>query len=127
MNGGMQMTARRGTEAVLFAKEVDRMVAFYCEAVGLTLSRTQTDHVVLESPIFHFVVLGIPGTSPMGSPFENPPVRRGKTPVQCESRVDHDSAPRFEAHPVLRGWLRRRRAKPPLYRSRESSFVEQLR
>jgi hypothetical protein len=51
------MTTDVRAGAVLYAKDIDRVVAFYSGVVDLKVRRTQKDHVVLESPVFQLVVL----------------------------------------------------------------------
>jgi hypothetical protein len=62
------------TGAVLYAKDVDRVVAFYSGLVGLKIRRRQRDHIVLESPVFHLVILRIPKHRADSIEIENPPV-----------------------------------------------------
>ena len=53
------------TGAVLFAKRLDRMSAFYSAGLGLTEVNRDDEHILLESPGFQLVVHRIPGDSAM--------------------------------------------------------------
>jgi len=53
------------TGAVLFAKRLDRMSAFYSAVLGLTEVNRDDEHILLESPGFQLVVHRIPGDRAM--------------------------------------------------------------
>jgi catechol-2,3-dioxygenase len=59
------------TGAVLFAKGLDRVAAFYSNVLGLTEAHRDGDHILLESPGFHRIVRHSPAAD-----AETPPVRR---------------------------------------------------
>jgi len=63
------------TGAVLFAKNPDRVAAFYSAVLGLTEAARADDHIVLESPGFQLVVHRLTGGSAAGD-VAVPPVRR---------------------------------------------------
>ena len=54
------MTDQVRPGAVLYVKDVERIVAFYAGVVGLAVRHMADDHVVMESPIFQLVVIPIP-------------------------------------------------------------------
>jgi catechol 2,3-dioxygenase-like lactoylglutathione lyase family enzyme len=66
--------ARSG--AVLYAKDVDRVVAFYSAVLELPAADRNDDHVVLESPGFQLVVLHIPPDIASTIVITVPPTRR---------------------------------------------------
>jgi len=64
------------TGAVLFAKGLDRIAAFYSAVLGLTEANRDDDHILLESPGFQLVVHRIPGDRATTVDSSLPPVRR---------------------------------------------------
>jgi catechol 2,3-dioxygenase-like lactoylglutathione lyase family enzyme len=68
--------------AVLYAKDVDRIVAFYSAVLGLRPADRDVDHVVLESPGFQLVVLRIPRDIASGIEITVPPARRAKAAIK---------------------------------------------
>ena len=70
------MSYESRTGAVLFAKRLDRIAAFYSAVLGLTEANRDDDHIVLESPGFQLVVHRIPGDRPTTVESAVPPVRR---------------------------------------------------
>ena len=68
--------------AVLYAKDLARVQASYREVVGLELSRVESDHVVLGSPVFQLVALAIPAAIASSIEIESPPRRRTETPIK---------------------------------------------
>ena len=52
------------TGAVLFARDVDRMAAFYSMVLGLHEANRAEDYILLESPGFQLVVHRIVGDAP---------------------------------------------------------------
>ena len=69
------MSYESRTGAVLFAKNLDRVAAFYSAVLGLTEANRADDHVVLESPGFQLVVHRIPGGAAAAGEI-TPPARR---------------------------------------------------
>src|SRR5450432_3998510 len=57
---GVRVEDRTSSGAVLYAKDVDRVVAFYSAVLGWRPAARNGDHVVLESPGFQLVVLQVP-------------------------------------------------------------------
>jgi catechol 2,3-dioxygenase-like lactoylglutathione lyase family enzyme len=68
--------------AVLYAKDVARVVAFYSTVLGLEVETRHEDHVVLESPMFQLVVLQIPAHIASGIEISVPPTRRAMGAVK---------------------------------------------
>lgn len=76
------MTAQPKSGAVLYAKNVGAVDAFYRQVAGLERTHRESDHVVLESPTFQLVVLQIPEAIAASVTIETPPRRRTDTPIK---------------------------------------------
>jgi len=72
--------ARTGT--VLYAKNVDRVVAFYSAVLGLQIRGGDDTYVVLESPGFQLVVLRIPDHIASSIVITVPPTRRANAAIK---------------------------------------------
>ena len=70
------MSYESRTGAVLFARRVDQVAAFYSHVLGLREANRDDDHILLESPGFQLVVHRIPGHSTTTIDVAEPPVRR---------------------------------------------------
>ena len=57
------MSYESRTGAVLFARGLDQVAAFYSNVLGLREANRDDDHILLESPGFQLVVHRIPGHS----------------------------------------------------------------
>lgn len=68
--------------AVLYAKDVERVVAFYSGVLGLEVEARHETYVVLESPMFQLVVLQIPADIVSSITTGTPPTRRSMAPVK---------------------------------------------
>ena len=68
--------------AVLYAKDMERVAAFYSEVVGLQRVDRDEKHVVLESRGFQLVVLRIPSAIASTIEIAVPPVRRSEAAVK---------------------------------------------
>lgn len=68
--------------AVLYAKDMERIAAFYKSVLGLRRVGGDDEHTVLESPAFQLVVLGIPRHIAANIEIAVPPVRRERSPVK---------------------------------------------
>ena len=68
--------------AVLYAKDPERVVAFYTGAVGLAVTSDEPDHAVLALSGFQLVVLRIPDHIAADIDIADPPVRREDTAVK---------------------------------------------
>ena len=82
------MTDQTRPGAVLYVKDVKRVVAFYAGVVGLAVHHMADDHVVLESPIFQLVVIRIPRDIAAAIEIQDPPVRRERTPIKIAFNVE---------------------------------------
>jgi catechol 2,3-dioxygenase-like lactoylglutathione lyase family enzyme len=76
----MMYESRSG--AVLYAKDIDRVAAFYSGVLGLKEEARDEDHVVLESPRFQLVVLKIPSDVSATIEIAVPPKRRAMGAVK---------------------------------------------
>jgi predicted enzyme related to lactoylglutathione lyase len=72
--------ARSG--AVLYAKDIARMQAFYQAVAGLSVERAENDHVALASPAFQLVLHKLPERIAASVEIERPPRRRTETPIK---------------------------------------------
>ena len=68
--------------AVVYAKDMDRVAAFYSGVLGLETAGRDEGHVRLESPVFQLVVLRIPMRIAAGIQIAVPPVRREDAAVK---------------------------------------------
>jgi catechol 2,3-dioxygenase-like lactoylglutathione lyase family enzyme len=64
------------TGAVLFAKRLDHVAAFYANVLGLREAHRDAEHILLESPGFQLVVHRIPGDAAATIDVAAPSVRR---------------------------------------------------
>ena len=80
--------------AVLYAKHVERVSAFYARCCGLTVAHTQDDHVVLESPTFQLVIMAIPESIATSISIATPPIQREDTPIKLVFHVESIDAVR---------------------------------
>jgi predicted enzyme related to lactoylglutathione lyase len=90
--------------AVLYAKDVARVSAFYAGIAGMTVTHAEADHVVLESPSLQLVVVAIPAAVAATIEIAAPPQRRTDTPIKLAFAVDSLEAAR-NAAPLLGGEL----------------------
>lgn len=74
----MSYDSRAG--AVLYARDLDRVAAFYSAVLGLEPAGRDDEHVVLESPGFQLVVLRSQAASI--TPMSGPPVRRAEAAIK---------------------------------------------
>lgn len=68
--------------AVLYAKDMDRVAAFYAAVLGLEAAARDDEHVLLESPAFQLVVLRIPSHIASTIQIAAPPVQRANAAVK---------------------------------------------
>jgi predicted enzyme related to lactoylglutathione lyase len=68
--------------AVLYAKNVQRLVAFYAAVAGLTVRKSRGDYVILDSAVFQLVILQIPKQIADSIVIEEPPVRRERAAIK---------------------------------------------
>jgi len=76
----MSYESRAG--AVLYAKDMDHVAAFYSAALGLETAGRDDEHVLLESPAFQLVVLRIPSHIASTIQIAVPAVRRANAAVK---------------------------------------------
>jgi predicted enzyme related to lactoylglutathione lyase len=100
--------------AVLYAKNVARVGAFYAGIAGMTVTHTEADHVVLESPSLQLVIVAIPAAVAATIDIAEPPQRRTDTPIKLAFTVAgldaaRKAAPQFGGalNPVEREWAYR--------------------
>ena len=68
--------------AVVYAKDVARVSSFYAQVVGLEVTHSDHDHVVLESAVFQLVVHATPAGIAASLEIADPPIRREDTAVK---------------------------------------------
>jgi predicted enzyme related to lactoylglutathione lyase len=68
--------------AVLYAKNLTRIAAFYQAVAGLSVEHAKAGYVALVSPSFQLVVLKMPEHIAASVVIENPPERRTDTPIK---------------------------------------------
>jgi len=73
--------------AVVFAKDLARMSAFYGSVFGLKGVRAADDHVVLGGPSFRLVVHRIPEQLGASIRIEDPPLKRGEAAIKLVFEV----------------------------------------
>jgi len=91
--------------AVLYARDVARVAAFYVRALGLAVAHEEPAHVVLESPAFQLVVLAIAANTADAAPA-TPPARRTGAAVKLVffvPSIDAARAAALEAGGALNG------------------------
>ena len=86
------------TGAVLYAKNLMLVKAFYERVLSLNVEHVEDDHVVLESPTFQLVILKVPEHIASSIEIETPPKRRTETPIKLAFEVPSISAARAIAH-----------------------------
>ncbi|MEO8741793.1 MAG: VOC family protein [Lysobacteraceae bacterium] len=91
------MSDRAKAGAVIYAKRVSDMRAFYAGAIGLDVMHAESDHVVLESPAFQLVVLAIPEPIAASIELASPPEWRTQTPIKLVFFVENIAAVRAVA------------------------------
>jgi hypothetical protein len=108
----MQSQDRAG--AVIYAKDVALVSAFYMQTLRLNVVHTEPDHVVLESAALQLVVLEIPAHIAGQIVVTVPPERRSDTAVKLSFAVPSIAAVRAAAarlggglNPAEREWLYR--------------------
>jgi catechol 2,3-dioxygenase-like lactoylglutathione lyase family enzyme len=68
--------------AVLYAKDVERIVAFYSAVLGAQAVETEESHVVLETPGLQLVVVRIPAEIAASITITVPPTRRANAAIK---------------------------------------------
>ena len=105
------MSALITAGAVVCAKVVPRVAAFYRDVIGLAVTHSGHDYVVLESAQFQLVVHSIPAGIANSIEIADPPARRVDTAVKLIFLVPDISASRImaaklggELDPTAREW-----------------------
>jgi predicted enzyme related to lactoylglutathione lyase len=83
--------------AVLFAKDLPRVAAFYRELVGMTQTVTESRLIVLESDTYQLVIHGIPKVIANRIDITTPPLRRVDMPTKLVFPVTSLAAARTAA------------------------------
>lgn len=68
--------------AVVYAKDLDKLSAFYAAVTELSVVRVEQDHVALEGGGFELVVVAIPARIAQQIEIASPPVLREETPIK---------------------------------------------
>jgi predicted enzyme related to lactoylglutathione lyase len=68
--------------AVLYAKSLSRLQAFYRDVLGFEVESAQRDHVVLVSPALQLVIVEIPARTSASITIEEPPRLRTESPTK---------------------------------------------
>ena len=83
--------------AVLFAKDLPRVAAFYRDLVGMTQTVTENRLIVLESDTYQLVIHGIPKNIANRIDITTPPLRRVDMPTKLVFPVTSLAAARTAA------------------------------
>jgi catechol 2,3-dioxygenase-like lactoylglutathione lyase family enzyme len=73
--------------AVLYAKDLARVSAFYEALLGLDVVHAEADHVILESSTYQLVVVAIPDDIARDIEISTPPELRTETPIKLAFTV----------------------------------------
>lgn len=68
--------------AVLYAKSLASLHDFYRNVIGLEPVTLESDHAVLESPVFQLVILQTPEPVASTIRIDSPPAPRSETPIK---------------------------------------------
>jgi predicted enzyme related to lactoylglutathione lyase len=100
--------------AVIYAKDLPGVSAFYSGAIGLDVAQRADDHVLLSAPGFDLTVVAIPAHIAGTIEIEVPPSRREETPIKLifpvtSVRTVRAAAARYggEIDPPEREWVYR--------------------
>jgi predicted enzyme related to lactoylglutathione lyase len=104
--------------AVLFAKDLIRMVAFYSEALGLSRGEVDAHHAVLQRNGFDLIVHQIPVHMADRMEIADPPVRRETGAVRLDYPVENVRTSRSKAK-FFGGDIDE---APPSWAERDSNF-----
>lgn len=97
--------------AVLYAKDLPRVSAFYVQVLGLKLSHEAEDFVVLKAGSYRLTVVEIPERIARDIHIATPPARREDTPIKLVFHVESLQAARAKVaalggglNPLEREW-----------------------
>lgn len=82
------MSQHAGLSAVLYARDLDRVAAFYAAVLGVDPPARDGRHVVLRAGDVQLVVLAVPEPLAREIVVADPPVRRTETPIKLMIPVD---------------------------------------
>ena len=105
--------------AVLFAKDLEAVAAFYVGALALTRLSGDKDHAILECDGFELVVHQIPTQIADTIVIAQPPIRR----VWGAIRLDFPVASIADSRKLARAWRRDRRRSAAVGRSQCESIL----
>ena len=88
------MSAPNAAGAVIYAKDLSRVIAFYRDVTGLPVTHSEIDYAVLESELFQLVVHAIPAGIAASIDVANPPLRREDAAVKLVFPVPSIAASR---------------------------------
>ena len=91
------MSVQDRAGAVVYAKDIARVSAFYAGVAGLRIAHSAGDHIVLESSGLQLVVVAIPERIASSIVIETPPIRREETPIKLVFPVPSIGAARVAA------------------------------
>lgn len=83
--------------AVLYAKNLDRVAAFYSAIPGFRAADRDNEHVRIESSAFQLVVLQMPEHAASGIAIADPPARRSDAAIKLVLFVPSIAAVRASA------------------------------
>jgi predicted enzyme related to lactoylglutathione lyase len=90
--------------AVIYAKDIQRLAAFYINVAGFKENSATSDFVVLETSAFQLVIVRMPDSIAETIQISAPPVRREDTPIKPIFPVSSIAAARAQA-PAFGGAL----------------------
>jgi predicted enzyme related to lactoylglutathione lyase len=91
------MSGQPNAGAVIYAKDLTRVSAFYADALGFPVTHSEPDYVVLGSPTFQLVIVAIPVHIAEAIDVTEPPARRSDTPIKLVFTVASIDAARASA------------------------------
>jgi hypothetical protein len=94
------MSSHAKAGAVVYAKDILRVSAFYAGAAGFNVAHAEADHIVLESPVLQLVIVAIPAHIAATIALADPPLRRTETPIKLVFTVTSVDAARASARPL---------------------------
>lgn len=74
--------------AIVYAKDLQRLVRFYAAVADLEIVHEVADHAVLESETYELVVVAIPAATAARIVIAVPPLRRENTALKLSFLVD---------------------------------------
>lgn len=77
-----EMKHQPSSGAVVFAKDLSRVAAFYEALLPMVVVHAEADHVVLESSACQLVIHAVPKRIAASIQLADPPKRRSQTPIK---------------------------------------------